>query len=151
MIKRMEDKRPYVLLSNDAAGWRWTRGYVENVADAIALAATDERTKNQIYNVGERDALTEKQWIELLAEETGWNGEILVLERDLMKELLEGEFVLSQDIFVDTSKIRNELNFTETVSRTEAIKRTIAWERENPPDTISAKDFDYETEDKIVR
>jgi len=151
LIKRMDDKRPYILLSDDAASWRWTRGYVENVAEAITIAATDERAKNQIYNVGEKDALKEREWIELLAKEIGWRGEILVLQRDLMKELLEGNFILSQDIFVDTSKIINELNFTETVSRSEAIKRTIAWERENAPATINAKEFDYETEDKIVR
>ena len=151
LIKRMDDKRPFILLSKDAASWRWTRGYVENVAEAIALAATNEKAKNQIYNVGEPDVLSEKEWIELLTEETGWDGKVLVLEKDSMGELIEGDFVFSQDIFVDTSKIRKELNFTETVSRREAIKRTIAWETANPPDKISAKEFDYETEDEIVR
>lgn len=150
-IKRMDDKRPYILLPSDAANWLWTRGYVENVAEAIAVAATDERAKNEIYNVGEIDVLSEKGWIQLLAEEIGWKGEILVLEKDSMSELVEGDFNLSQDIFIDTSKIRKELDFTETVSRREAIKRTIAWERANAPDKIIAKEFDYETEDKIVK
>jgi nucleoside-diphosphate-sugar epimerase len=37
-VRRMDDERPAVLLTTDQAGWRWTRGYVVNVAAAIALA-----------------------------------------------------------------------------------------------------------------
>src|SRR5207245_7204628 len=43
------------------ADWRWTRGYVENVADAIVLAALNERSAGHIFNVGEPDAPTEKE------------------------------------------------------------------------------------------
>ncbi len=95
--------------------------------------------------------MTEKEWIETLAREIGWNGEIIVVPKDLMSELVEGDFNLSQDIIADTSKIRRELNFKEIVSGKEAIKKTIDWERENQPATIDAKDFDYKTEDKIVK
>src|SRR6266704_805124 len=52
-LKRMDDKRPVILLDEAEAQWRWTHGYVENVADAIALAVTDERAAGRIYNVGE--------------------------------------------------------------------------------------------------
>src|SRR5207249_1224013 len=52
-LKRMDDKRPAILLDEDVAQWRWTRGYVENVAAAIALAVVDERAIGRIYNVGE--------------------------------------------------------------------------------------------------
>ncbi len=33
--------------------WRWTHGFVENVAAAVALAATHPLAGGQIYNVGE--------------------------------------------------------------------------------------------------
>src|SRR5205809_189804 len=41
--------------------WRWTHGYVEDVAAAIALAATDARAAGRTYNVGERDTPTQRQ------------------------------------------------------------------------------------------
>ena len=42
-IKRMDDGRPAILLDEAYASWRWSRGYVEDVAHAIVLAVTDER------------------------------------------------------------------------------------------------------------
>src|SRR5258708_19715971 len=50
-LKRMDDNRPVILLDEAEAQWRWTHGYVENVADAIALALTDELAPDRIYNV----------------------------------------------------------------------------------------------------
>jgi len=32
----------------------------------------------------------------------------------------------------------------------EAIRRTIAWERSNPPDMIQPQQFDYEAEDAAL-
>jgi hypothetical protein len=42
-VKRMEDGRPAILAEESFAGWRATRGYVENVAVAIASAVLNER------------------------------------------------------------------------------------------------------------
>ena len=42
-LKRMDDGRPAIVLDEDRARMRVTRGYVEDVAAAIALAATDPR------------------------------------------------------------------------------------------------------------
>ena len=54
-VKRMDDWRPAVLLGEGMASWRWTHGYVEDMASAIALAVTDERAAERVYNVGEQD------------------------------------------------------------------------------------------------
>jgi nucleoside-diphosphate-sugar epimerase len=39
-LKRMDDGREAILLGERKSRWRWTRGYVENVAAAIGLAVT---------------------------------------------------------------------------------------------------------------
>jgi len=52
-LKPMDDGRPAVLLQEGLHSWRWTRGYVENVALSIAMAVTEEKAAGQIYNVGE--------------------------------------------------------------------------------------------------
>src|SRR5207253_3265314 len=51
IVKRIEDRRPAILYSEEVAAWRSPRGYVENVAAAIALAATSSQAAGRIYNV----------------------------------------------------------------------------------------------------
>ena len=52
-LRRMDDNRPAILLEQGMAGWRWTKGYVENIAAAIVLAVTDRNATGRIYNLGE--------------------------------------------------------------------------------------------------
>jgi hypothetical protein len=47
-------------------------------------------------------------------------------------------------------RIRNELGYTESVAFNEALKRTVEWERKNPPDRIDPQQFDYAAEDKAI-
>lgn len=67
-LKRIGDGRAKILLEETRARWRWTRGYVENVADAIALVVTDNRASGRVYNVGEPEALTEMEWVRAIGE-----------------------------------------------------------------------------------
>jgi nucleoside-diphosphate-sugar epimerase len=41
VVKRITDQRPHIIFPDRWAAWQSPRGYVENVAAAIALAATD--------------------------------------------------------------------------------------------------------------
>src|SRR5262249_23326497 len=52
-LRRMEAGRRAIPLDEGLAGWRCTRGYVEDVAAAIALAVADQRAAGKVYNVGE--------------------------------------------------------------------------------------------------
>ena len=148
-IKRMQDDRPFILIDEDEANWRWTRGYVENIAEAVSLAATEPKAANQIYNVGEKETISVRRWIEAFAEELDWQGELVSVSKENLGKLADKDTNFEQDFIADTNKIRNELNFTEIVSRSNAIKRTIDWETNNPPATIDPNQFDYETEDVI--
>src|SRR5262249_34733410 len=42
-LKRMDNGRPAIVLDEGMARWKCPRGYVEDVAAAIALAVTDDR------------------------------------------------------------------------------------------------------------
>src|SRR6266478_231939 len=46
-----------------------------------------------------------------------------------------------------SARIRQELGYQEPVAIEEAIRRTIPWERENPPAIGSQAQFDYAAED----
>jgi nucleoside-diphosphate-sugar epimerase len=146
-LKRMDDKRPVIFLKEELARWRWTRGYVETIADAIALATTDERAAGRIYNLGEPDTLTEAQWVRALGDAAGWNGEIRIVPKSELPAHLDTPFDYEHDLEVDTSRIRCELGYEEKIPRREALRRTVEWERMNAPDAIDLNQYDYRIED----
>ena len=156
-LKRMDDDRPAILLSRDVAGWRRTRGYVEDVAHAIVLAATDESAAGGTFNVADPFAESEAEWVRSLAAVTGWEGAIVAAEPSSLPAYLSQEqFDWRQNYVVGTSLIRATLGYRETVDAAEGLRRTVAWERENPPDSEHpypefADLFDYDAEDAVLR
>jgi nucleoside-diphosphate-sugar epimerase len=144
-LKRMDDGRPRIVFSDDYAAWRTPRGYVENVAAAIALAVTAERAAGRTYIVAEQPAYSELEWAKKMAEQGGWRGEFVVLPRDQAPEHLRFPGNAAQHGDASSARIRQELGFRDPVPLEEAIRRTIAWERANPPAHIP--DLHYEAED----
>jgi nucleoside-diphosphate-sugar epimerase len=149
-LKRMDDHRPAILLDEAEAQWHWTHGYVENVADAIVLAVTDERAAGRIYNVGEPFTLTMAEWVGKIGQAAGWQGRVALVPRGRLPEPLRWGINAEQDIVVDSSHIRGELGYKERVDLEKALRSTVAWERANPPREIDAKEFDYVTEDGFL-
>ena len=149
-LKRMDDGRPAILLAEPLGRWRWTRGYVENVAEAIALAVVDERAAGRIYNVGEPDALSEADWVEAIGRAAGWSGRVVAVPAEHLPARLRPRIDYSQDFVADTGRIRRELGHRETVPRAEALRRTVEWERANPPESIDPDQFDYAAEDAAL-
>ncbi len=149
-LKRMDDQRPAILLDEAEAQWKWTHGYVENVAAAIALAVTDKRAAGHIYNVGEPFTFTMAQWISKIGEAAGWQGKIVTIPQGRLPKPLRWDINAEQHIVVDTSRIRQELGYKERIDIDETIQRTVNWERAHPPAQIDPKDFDYAAEDAII-
>ena len=149
-LKRMDDNRPAILLDEAEAQWRWTHGYVENVADAIAMAVTDDRAAGRIYNVGEPFTFTMAEWVGKVRQTAGWQGRVVSVSNGRLPEPLRWGINAEQDIVVDSSRIRRELGYEEQVDLEEALKRTVAWERANPPKEIDPKEFDYVAEDEFL-
>jgi len=89
--------------------WRWTHGYVENIASAIALIAFHSDAASQTFNLGE-------EW-------TPTTGERLArLPQRSDVEPMEGDYDFSQDLHCDTSKIRRLLGYRDVVSEPDAMK-----------------------------
>ena len=149
-LKRMDDNRPAILLDEAEAQWRWTHGYVENVADAIAMAVTNDRASGRIYNVGEPFTFTMAEWVGKVGQTAGWQGRVVSVSNGRLPEPLRWGINAEQDIVVDSSRIRRELGYEEQVDLEEALKRTVAWERANPPKEIDPKEFDYLAEDEFL-
>ena len=150
-LKRMDDGRSAILLERYVADWRWTRAYVGNVAHAIVLAVENDHAAGKNYNIGDEPNLSMAEWVTEIGKAAGWDGDVLAVAKEHLPEHLNQEMNTSQDLVVDTSRIRDELGYTEIVPMDEALKRTIEWERENPPAEIDKKQFDYEAEDAVLR
>ena len=91
--------------------WRWTHGYVENVAAAIVLAAVHPAATGRVYNVGEQPTPTV---IERLATMPPSN----------LVEDHTSPFNFQQDVAYDTTRIRQELEYREIVPYKEGLQRT---------------------------
>ena len=149
-LKRMDDQSPVILLDERVASWRWTRGYVDNVAAAIALAVVDERAGGYIYNVGERESPTWAEWAYKTAQVVGWQGTLLLVPPERLPTHLVSQLDTRQHLMTDSSRIRQDLGYTEPVALEEALRRTIAWERANPPAQFDLARFDYVAEDTAL-
>jgi nucleoside-diphosphate-sugar epimerase len=147
-LKRMDDQRPILLLEKEIAEWKACRGYVENVAHAIALTALNDDARGQIYNVSDSDALSEKAWIEKIASIVGWKGEINILEKDQLPPHIGSIVNSAQNMDLNTDKIRQQLGYTDRMGLEMALGKTIEWERQNLPDTDYDKE--YKAEDEVL-
>ncbi|HEY8172146.1 MAG TPA: NAD-dependent epimerase/dehydratase family protein [Dehalococcoidia bacterium] len=149
-LARFDAARPFVLVQEEAADWRWPRAYAANVADGIALAVTDGRAAGRVYNVSEPDALTQLEWVELVGRLAGWTGEIVLARGALLPRhlrLLDGP---AQDMDVDSTRIRRELGYRERVTREDGVLRAIAWERKHPPKQADPAWTDFSLDDTVV-
>jgi nucleoside-diphosphate-sugar epimerase len=150
VVKRVDDGRRVIVLDQATADWRGVRGYVEDVAWGIALAAMDPRAAGRVYNIGDAENFTELEWRSQIADAAGFRGRIVVVPPERLAEHLRGRGNLRQHWAVDSSRIRRELGYTERVTRTEALARTIAWERVRPPAAINPAEYDYAAEDAAL-
>jgi len=150
VVKRIADGRRHIIFPETLAAWHSPRGYVENVAAAIALAATDDRAARRIHNVCEEPSLSELEWARKIAGEMGWDGEFVVLpvERTPRHLLKPGD--AAQHWTASSARIRRELGYKEPVAIEEAVRRTIRWQQENPPAVPLLAQSDYEAEDAAV-
>lgn len=150
-LKRMDDGRPAILLGAQHARWRWTRGYVENMAAAIALAATDERATGRTYNLGEADAPSEAAWIQRIATAAEWEGNVVTVPDEALPPHLQSDRDYRYDLALDTRRFRHELEHRAPVPATEAMAHTVAWTRRHPPSSVDEDGFDYAAEDAVLQ
>ncbi|RLE38947.1 GDP-L-fucose synthase [Candidatus Woesearchaeota archaeon] len=95
--------------------------YVEDAAEAIVLA-TEKYNKSEPVNLGSGFEITIKNLVKLIAELTGFNGQI---KWDTTKPNGQPRRLL------DVSKAKEEFGFKARVDFKEGLKRTIEWYRQH--------------------
>jgi nucleoside-diphosphate-sugar epimerase len=124
-------------------------GYAENVAHAIALAVQDDRAAGRVYNVAQ-PIVDEAEWVRRVGAAAGWAGDVVPLPKARLPEYLRMTSNYAQDWAMSSDRIRRELGYAEVVAEREALRRTIAWEREHPPDDVDPATYDYAAEDAVL-
>lgn len=148
----MDAGRPAIVLDGAQAAWRGARGYVENMAAALALVATDARAAGRTYNVADQPALSERDWVGAIARAAGWAGRLHQAASDKLPEALAPGFDTRQDWAIDDRRIRHELGYQPPISLAEGLARSVAWERAHPADlaTVEAMQLRFAAEDEFL-
>jgi len=149
--RRMFDGRPSILLDEATAAWRFTHGYVEDVAEAVVLAVTHERSAGRIYNVGEGETPHRLARLRDLAAAAEWKGRFVPLPLGRLPSHFAEDLDWRQDWAVDTRRIRDELGYREVVPYEEGLRRSVEWQRVNPPAALDPAAWDYAAEDEALR
>ena len=127
-LRRMADARATLVLSEVQASWHWTRSFVGNVAAAVALAVTDPRSDNHVYNVGDEPTLTEREWVERIGVAVGWRGKLGTVPAAEFRDESDQTFDWRYELWTDTTRLRSDLGYLQPVPLDEALRCTVAWE-----------------------
>jgi nucleoside-diphosphate-sugar epimerase len=146
-VRRMADGRRAIVLDERLARFRWSRGYVENVAAAIALAAIDERARGRTYNVAERHTPPWRDWLRKIADVCRWKGEIVARPAEELPLSLHFPVPPGQDFYFSSERLRAELGYHEPIDLTEGMRRAVEWEREQERNEPAP---DYSDEDAVL-
>ena len=129
VIKPMSNGASELVVPSNWLSWHSTYGYVQNVAEAVALTLGNRRAHNRVFNVGEQPSITHLDWAKRFADVIGWQGEIKpTIDPQHPFAQRVAELDLSVPFMIDSSRIRKELGFTEQIDQLQALKNTVASE-----------------------
>jgi nucleoside-diphosphate-sugar epimerase len=110
------------------ARWRTGYGYVEDVAEGLALAAIHPAAAGRTYNLAPVETPDHLGWAARISELAGWKGELRTVPRDHVPEPLRSVLSgldLSRPFITDSGRIRRELGFREVADPDSALRRTM--------------------------
>ena len=146
LIRPMAEKRPFILIDEAWARWRTSYGFVDDVAEGIAVAALHPDGAGEVFNVGPAEAPDHLAWAKRFALALGWDGEVRTASAGQapMSRALAG-LDLRFPMRTDTRLIRDRLGYDEPTALEDALARTIEDELARP--RPSHLDRQYAAED----
>lgn len=155
VVRRILDGRDRIILPDNGLTVVM-RCAAENAA-AFLLAAVDQpgRAAGEVFNVGDRDQLTMRQWVEVCAGAAAGSLHPVSLPFDLAGPG-RGLYPVGHDehLLADIHKAEDILGYTEPVAAVDALTATVRWYLEHPPAESAggalADRFDYAEEDRVI-
>lgn len=131
-VRPMRAGEATLTLPEEYAGWASTYDYVENVAAAMALAATDVRAVGRVYNVGDHPK-TGLELAQAVQVALGWQGEIITKPNADLGESERFGAADLQPLVCSAARIRAELGYQPPFTFAGGIRRTAAWDADHLP------------------
>ncbi|MDR1530756.1 MAG: NAD-dependent epimerase/dehydratase family protein [Clostridiales bacterium] len=126
IVRRINRGDNTIEIHEKAAALKTCKCYAENVAHGIALAS-QKGAAGEIYNIADKEVLSELEWYRTVAGLMNWGGKFLMTSADDNFELAKTAN-LDQHLMLDSTKIRKELGFAEIVPLEAGLRKTIEWE-----------------------
>lgn len=114
------------------AAWRTSLGFVDDVAEALVLAAVHPKADDRIVNVGPQEVISNQAWAQRLAAALQWKGELqLVTRKDAPEPARRrlDQLDLSVPFALNSNAIREAVGYSEVTSWQDALAATIGAER----------------------
>ena len=120
-LDMMKESDSTVQMPEDRAQFRWSWGYVENIADALLMCARDERDGHYVYNLGYPEGFSNLELFEMTAKAAGWAGKLVTTPYDPESSDRDRR----QQWIADTGRVRSELGYAERIPMKEAVRLTV--------------------------
>jgi len=127
-IGPMRAGRPVLEIDAAWAGWRSSYGFVDDVAQGLALFAVHPAAAGRTYNLGPETTPDHAAWAARFAEELRWAGELRPVARQTLPEPTRAALDaldLAYPMVTDTRRIRDELGYAEVTTPAESLRRTV--------------------------
>jgi nucleoside-diphosphate-sugar epimerase len=105
-LRKMDAGRKAIVVSESLSNWRWSRGYVENVAAAVSHALSHQPAAVGVFNLSDPVTVSQRAWIERIAKVAAWEGNIAILPDDRLPVPLRLPYNFAQDWRIDASHFR---------------------------------------------
>jgi nucleoside-diphosphate-sugar epimerase len=148
-VQRMLDGRSAILLHDAAARWRNSRAFVTNAANAIA-SVVRSGARGRVYNVADPLDMEEADLILAIGQVLRWTGAVHVVPPDWSWQARPAidEFPIqtrfAQHLRIDSSRLRQELGYEESVSFEAGLECTVRELASSPVE------IDYAEEDRLL-
>jgi nucleoside-diphosphate-sugar epimerase len=150
VVKRVLDRRKSMLMPHDGMSY-FQRGYAENVAWLVFLAATHPAGSGEAFNAGDERVLSARRVAEVIVDELDWPMDFV----GIPASYVSGVYPLAEKapLILDMSKARTLLGYRDRLDVETATRQTARWLFQNPPApgevTSGAGTFDYAEEDRL--
>jgi nucleoside-diphosphate-sugar epimerase len=151
-VKRIVDGRQQMALPHDGIAC-FQRGYTENLAHLVYLAATTAEAAGGAFNSGDSRVMSARHVAEVIIDELGGALELVGVPAPLCR----GSFPLAEksNLVLDLSKARQLLGYADVVDVEAATRLTARWLFENQAFAPGINprfggSLAYEEEDRIL-
>lgn len=155
-VRQALDGRAAILAPNGGQAI-FSRGFLENMAHAVALTVGNRQAIGQTYNAADEGQLTVRQIIESVAAILGHRWEVIELPDSMMPPHSPTQglpyccdpYHIRPHLLLDTTRIRTHLGYRDLVLPAAALERTVRWLADRPEPTKGIP-IDYGAIDGVI-